>query len=272
MKHVNFSGSTFQSKVELDFLEITTFISLKNTNFQENTSFHNSSIKKIILGNNFPFKGTLNLRGLAFKIFEGGKKHWKKFVKAQASDNFSRDPFIQIEKYFHQIGDEVEAANVYFEGRNELRKYALKKDIKDIRWSCRRKLWDLILKHLTGYGVKTERLFIPITLFLALGTYVFWDDTVLIKINNNKHESLNIVLKKSEQTDNELARKIFQNFGYSVDIFIPVLDLQIAKKFELSKSAPLWKEYYKVVHILAGWFFIPLLIASISGIIRRDNN
>lgn len=275
-KVVSFYGNNFQSEVDFKFTNIDARIELKNTYFDQPASFYNSNIKQIILGDNFPFTDKLNLRGLTFEIFEGGKKHWKKFVEAQQPDKFSRDPYIQIEKYFHKIGDEVKSTEVYFEGRSELRKYALNQKIEDITWSRKRKLWDWFLKHLTGYGVQTERLFIPIIVFVGIGTCVFWDNNFLNQIDNKKtnlsHSFVRVSEIPEEIIDNNLSRNIFKKLGYSVDLFIPVLDLQIANKLELSESAPLWKQYYRVFHIFAGWFLIPLLIASISGIIRRDNN
>lgn len=53
--------------------------------------------------------------------------------------------------------------------------------------------------------------------------------------------------------------------AYSVDEFVPV-DLERAK---LCRPASGWRELYSMIHIIAGWILIPLLVAAVTGFLNK---
>ena len=59
----------------------------------------------------------------------------------------------------------------------------------------------------------------------------------------------------------------FEPIGYSIDLFLPVVNLHIDENWT---PDPLWREVYAFVHSMAGWLLVPLLITSLAGIVRRQ--
>lgn len=61
-------------------------------------------------------------------------------------------------------------------------------------------------------------------------------------------------------------KRFFHRLGYSLDMLLPVVDLKIADEYRFPSS---WRGGYMVIHILAGWILIPLLISSLAGVLRK---
>jgi hypothetical protein len=198
----------------------------------------------------------------------------------------TRDPYLQLEKYYRSIGDEVQAKTIYFRGRCHLResvKYR-NKQTKPAGWGdwlrAKPTSWgDWGLKWLTGYGVKTWRLLVPIIAMLLLGIAVFWPGNAMKAVENKPSTSSQILSQdttSSTQSGTEQSSRgagaknqkprSFDRVAYDLDLFLP-LDLGAADKWV---PVTQWREIYIVFHSLAGWLLIPLLVASLAGIIRRQ--
>jgi hypothetical protein len=64
-----------------------------------------------------------------------------------------------------------------------------------------------------------------------------------------------------------LEPKWFWGPLYSADLFIPVVGLQFAEGWT---PRPLCREIYSVIHMVAGWHLIPLMVASLAGIAKSE--
>src|SRR5215208_2858478 len=63
------------------------------------------------------------------------------------------------------------------------------------------------------------------------------------------------------------GQHLFYAVSYSVGLFLPVLSFQVG---EAQESQGLGREIYSFAHQMVGWVLVPLLLASISCIVRRE--
>jgi hypothetical protein len=237
--------------------------------------------RDLIVERLFSFKpGRLNLTDISFERFHGGPNRnlaWElahKLLEAQDPCRFSRDPYLQLEKYYTAIGEEDDANDMHYEGHCALRNNARsrRKDPKKgrVSWS-RRKIWgpDFVWKWSAGYGQKMYRLLILFLVFVAVGTVIFWPDKALV-VPPGATPSI-----KKQQISWKPADRV----AYSVDLLLPVLDLRTGDARIPNytwKRVPQWAEiiglrrgeilkYYEVFHIFAGWLLIGLLLAWITA-------
>lgn len=314
------AAASFCGPVSFESATISGALDLAGAKFCDTVELSNVSAKRLVLGTGEPFlKPLADLRQCSFEVYEGGnsykaggetKQSWEKLVAGQSPKCFSRDPYLQLEKYFRKLGDDEEADAIYLDGRNRMREHAKKiygrrqagaAEGDDIRWGRTRLFKDLLLKWLTGYGVRTSNLLIPIFFFVALGTLVFWPDGGLRpkppspSAEAQAQATAQAIVQALARSNGEppapsptatptpqaaaappsrrggpdlsrAGKKLFDRLGYSVDLFIPIVDLQQADKW---KAQGLGREIYSVFHITAGWLLIPLLLASISGMVKR---
>ena len=216
----------------------------------------------------FPFRpDTLTLTDIRFERFHGGPNRelaWElalRFCEGQDPEKFSRDPYMQLEKYYNSIGEDDDALDIHYRGHCALRENAKASRSKSrdgrVNWPWP-KIWttDLVWKWLTGYGQKMHRLLVTFLVFVTAGTIAFWSQQTLVlppagKITAGDQQGWPVFLDR---------------IVYSVDLLIPVLDLR-AGDTRIVDSA-LW--FYEVVHIFAGWLLVALLIAWITAIAKGN--
>jgi len=85
--------------------------------------------------------------------------------------------------------------------------------------------------------------------FFVLGLVVFWDSGAI------------------ERTDDKVDFRSFSTFWYSLELFLLVVDLGVAKNWRPKQEHPRVKNYARV-HQLAGWLFIPAALAAMTGAIK----
>ncbi|MBF0535000.1 MAG: hypothetical protein HQK90_08370 [Nitrospirae bacterium] len=54
-------------------------------------------------------------------------------------------------------------------------------------------------------------------------------------------------------------------FWYSLDLFIPVVDLKVEKNYKLRDGCNCIIRYYMYFHIIAGWILVPIALLTITG-------
>lgn len=270
LREARFTGglSLEQAKVGGDLV-------LSGTEVHGHADLHGTKVRRLRWGDAFPFEdATVDLRTCTFELFAGpetrgargrsatreAREHARRFVQAQRRDLFSRDPYLQLERFYSRGGDEEEAREIYYMGRCDARRNALDAN-GNVQWSRRRGSLDWLLKHLTGYGVKTHRVVPVLLVFLALGTAVFW------RCEPEAAASARAAAAApGPGTAPDPAPKLFRRAVYSLDLFIPVIELPFTEEL---KPVGLWTQAYALTHVVVGWILIPLVIASVSGVLRR---
>jgi hypothetical protein len=220
----------------------------------------------------FPFKpDKVTLTDISFERFHGGPNRelaWElalRFCEGQDPTKFSRDPYLQLKKYYSSIGEDDDALDIHYRGRCALRENAKASRSRSktgrVHWSRLKMTTDSIWKLFTGYGQKMHRLLLAFLFFVTLGTIVFWSQTTLTLPPGTKEITEKAIL--SEQAWPKLADRIV----YSADLLIPVLDLRAGDTRIVTNSVT-W--FYEVVQIFVGWLLIALLIAWITAVAKGD--
>ena len=101
---------------------------------------------------------------------------------------------------------------------------------------------------LIGYGRQPWRALIPCAVLIALGCVLF---------SPNKMEP-----QKLEDTP-----RVYSRFWYSLNLFLPVVDLQAGKVWKPKADQTFLRNYMRV-HIMLGWILIPIVLAALTGLIK----
>ena len=167
---------------------------------------------------------------------------------------FRPQPYEQLASVLRLHGDEVAARQVMI--AMESARY--------MHLGFLHHLWGLVLWATIGYGYDTWRVLWFIAAFVALGTIIF-------NLAHRKEAIVPIDRNKSQHT------KPFNPFVYSLESFLPLVDLNQAKYWApdpdryRQKFGSAFAQYvrcYLWVHNVAGWFFTSMLVAGITGLAR----
>src|SRR5215203_514680 len=207
----------------------------------------------------FPFKAanSLTLNDISFDRFHAGptKKLARnlalRFVDVQDLKRFSRDPHLQLERYYKAIGDEAEARKLHYKGHCAFRT-STKNRLGPGGWTRKQSAWDLFLNVSVGYGLQAWRLLFPLLFILVVGIMVFSQPEALVTKADDS------VIK---------AASMWRGLAYSFDLLIPVLTFPPADQWAPEGYK---REMFAVFEVIVGWLFVPLMIAAWSGIVRND--
>ncbi len=263
---LKFFGTAFAGPVDLTAAHVTRYLDLTGADFRQEVTLYNASIGIIELGGSYPFADGrfVDLRGCAFERFQSGEKDVAiRFARHQDPEQFSRDPYQHLEKYYEAIGDEAEAKRIHYLGRRDRRENAKDKDGRT-KWPWPTRWGDWWLKYLTGYGVRTWLLLLWIGFFLIAGTAVFWSEGALKARQPPASQASGGTSTPPTRPSEE--HKLFNRAAYSLDLFLPVVNLRFDERWE---PEGLIRGIYALFHSLIGWLLIPLLVASLAGIVRR---
>jgi hypothetical protein len=164
-----FDPATFEGEVDFTRASFGGGSYCQGANFERYVNLYQSKIGVLSLDKTLPFRqdSRVNLRECQFDRFSGSPKVAKGMAKRQKPEEFSRDPYLQLEKYYRGVGNELEAKRMHYKGRSELRKNAWTRGKRAAEWPLGTKLADASIWLLTGYGVRTYLLLIPIFFFLS---------------------------------------------------------------------------------------------------------
>jgi hypothetical protein len=272
-------GATFTGPVFLTEITVSQALQLAETSFRSDVVLYQSQIGILDVGDTLPFgeDSRLILRECRFDTFYGDPSVAREMAAKQPPEAFTRDPYLQLEKYYRGSGNDLEAKRMHYTGRNELRKNALRKGPRATNWGRFTRWGDWWIKWLTGYGVRTWLLLIYILVFLLVGTGVFWKADALLPVSAQEQGAPNgaqvgethLLPTQPEKArePGSFGRHLFERLVYSLDLFLPVVNLHVDENWQPNG---LVRQIYAVVHSMVGWILVPLLLASLSGIIRRE--
>ena len=233
--------------------------------------------------NSWPSIGRLHLDGLVYTRIAAGPTDARSRLEwlRRQGDGFWPQPYRQLAKVLGEVGDESGTRRVLIAMENSRLKYG------KLSWYSR--VWVWALRLTIGYGYQPFRAGWWVTLFVLIGFFLFsWgqDAGVLTQI----------------PSPNAAAYQPFNGFVFSLETFVPLVDLQFAKhwlpgaelhprgavdllkpisRYRLFSWLPNWEHqfgsnfgerlrWYFWGHILAGWFFTTMFVAGVTGLIRKD--
>jgi hypothetical protein len=160
----------------------------------------------------WPKEGRLFLNGFTYDSLgiKFPRKHGVEWMRLQPKEFFSLQPYEQLANVLKSSGYESEATEVLIAKQDDLRRYG------DLKSGA--KLWNFLLGLSIGHGYKPHRAFLFMMYFVWLGAALFHDGyrNHLITPSNQA---------KSERDAMSNYPK-FQPFVYSLDCFLPTIDLK----------------------------------------------
>jgi sRNA-binding regulator protein Hfq len=222
----------------------------------------------------WPERGNLFLDGFVYEnIGDGAPKDAEsriEWLNRQDEKQFRPGPYEQLANVLNRMGH-----------REDAKKILIKKEKKITRrggfgW---RMFWRGVLGVTIGYGYRPWRALWFIGFFILLGYGIFgsgYKTGVIVPVEKDAYVSGQCGLLREGYPK-------FNSFVYSVDEFVPVLDLHMKKYWrpDANKSWMLsfkkWSfrvsgdfmRWYMWGHICAGWILTTLLVVGLTGLVKK---
>ena len=159
---------------------------------------------------------------------------------------------------YRELGHEADARKVAIAKQQALRK---KGGLSPTGW-----VWNRLLGFLVGYGYRPWLVLFPALFVIVLGAVVFGvaDDSGLMVPASARY--------LDPAVDLPAAYPFFSPLGYSIDAFVPILDLRQqvfwVPSGEGGWGLALW--IYMWVHIALGWILTTIFVLGFTGVVRKD--
>ncbi len=234
----------------------------------------------------WPKKGNLNLHGLVYdSLDEEAPKDAKsriKWLRLNEGKEFSPQPYEQLAEVLKRSGHEKDAKEVYIAKNEDRIKHGPKLGIfKEVLY----RLFGLTM----GYGYKPLNMLWAMFLFLLIGWFVFGFGAKYGLITPAQGWAY-----KTDATGVNVLKGEYPAFNfwvYSIDTFIPLVDLQQSKYWlpnakmgntyesiiKLKFINPTWMQIksggairvYLWFHIAFGWILTTLFVVGLTGLVRK---
>ncbi len=186
--------------------------------------------------------GAFRLQGMSYKHLRAApdeSESHAQLLKLVNQSAYTADVYGKLEHYFADQGYRSDADRIFIAGkRRERQEY-----LHGMPW-----LGSLLLDWLVGYGRRPWQAGIPCALFVTLGCVLFSPS-------------------KMEPQKPENAPRIYNRFWYSLDLFLPFVDLKADEVWK-PKTDQRFLRHYVRAHVLLGWILIPVLLAAVTGLIK----
>ena len=151
-------------------------------------------------------------------------------------------PYAQLAKVLQEMGHEADARRILIAKQEDPARLAM------MTWYQR--LWHHVLGLTIGYGYRPWQALLWIVGFIVLGAFLFQSGS------------------DGAQFEKTIAGEppAFNTFVYSLDSFVPLIDLHQAK-YRLPISRGL--RVYLWLHIASGWILTTLLVVGLTGLVRK---
>ena len=152
---------------------------------------------------------------------------------------YSGDVYSNLEAFFSRQGYHADADRAFIAGKCRARK----EHLRGLR--C---LVDWFHFLFVGYGRHPWQAIYFIVAFVLLGCFLF-------------------PRRKMEAQKPEYAARVYNRFWYSLGLFLPFVDLQVAKEWK-PRNDRHFITFYMRLHILFGWILIPFFLAALAGLVK----
>lgn len=234
----------------------------------------------------WPAKENLRIDGFKYgAIVEGSPRDAEsrlEWLARAKTEDFSIQPYEQLEKVLRAAGDERGAIKVYVEKRREIRKNG--------QMTRSARAWDRILDYVVGYGYKAGRVFWWSMAVIVIWSFPYWlwfsqmqaplvaSQTVVVSSRSATGGSaVATVVGEAKPPANpvlQCADHVLWSCFYSLDVFLPFGKLGMISAHPLRPRHPLDFCFYffeccYVFEMLAGWLAAGLIAAAAAGVIQK---
>jgi uncharacterized protein YjbI with pentapeptide repeats len=187
-----------------------------------------------------------DMQGMSYKyicaVRENEPESHKALLKLADQSAYSADVYSHLEEFFLRLGYRADADEAFIAGKcREREEY-----FRTGHWFRWLGSWTLDL--LVGYGRRPWQAGVPCAVLVALGCVLFSP-------------------KKMEPQKPEDARRVYNRFWYSLDLFLPFVDLRADDVWK-PKTNERFLRHYVRLHVMLGWILIPIVLAALTGLIK----
>ena len=187
-----------------------------------------------------------DMQGMSYKyicsVSKNEPESHQALLKLADQSAYSADVYRRLEEFFSRQGYHGDSDEAFITGkRREREEY-----FRSRQWS--RWLGSWMLNLLVGYGRRPWQAGIPCAVLVALGCILFSP-------------------KKMEPQKPEDARRVYNRFWFSLDLFLPFVDLQADNVWK-PKTNERFLRHYLRLHMMLGWILIPIVLAALTGLIK----
>jgi hypothetical protein len=277
-KHLDLTESVFHAPVDLRAAQVGGSLRLRSAVFQDSAKLHRAKVNgtltleearftrflsldgvsantlNITRVQGFPPQSSFLVDGLTFghmQYLVNGKPHPDSLLGFLRHADFSANAYVALENVFAQHGERRLANRTLFQRR------ARERDTLP-PWSQAGSLFLLVTM---GYGRWPALAFIWWAVIVALGAWVF-RNAQPEPVEEEKAE------EKEKKAEEKASSKTFSSVLYSLDTFLPAVDLKYADEWSLKRDNHPRAWLYLRLHTIAGWILVPIALAAISGLLK----
>jgi cytoskeletal protein CcmA (bactofilin family) len=245
-------------------------------------SLRNASANVLQLGDlteKWPKPGTVRAQGLRYSALEADESVTlalcERWLDLLVTTPFSPQPYELTAKVLREMGLADDAKKI------AIRRRRIQRRLPGVSLPRRAGGW--ILDRLIGYGYRPGRSVLMLALFAALGTLVFSTARSFGAMVPSDASVYSNSPYKDDHTSLPAGYPPLKPFVYSLDVLLPIVDFQQDSKWRPDAQAThnfaiaganvsMGKValYYMWLQIAVGWILSTLLVASVTGLIRKE--
>lgn len=219
----------------------------------------------------WPTLGRLRLEDLTYNVLGGSPANARErieWLNLQDTGEFSPQPYEQLAGFLRRSGHETDAREVSIAREEARRKYGGLTKLS--------RFWNWLLGATIKHGYRVDRAVFAALVLIALGWGVFYTggDLGLMSPADTG---------VAERPPIPPSYPVFNSFIYSVDTFLPIVDLHQEEYWLPNANASVtwvWSGeeapggkyllWYLWFHIAIGWVVTTLVVAGFTGLVRRE--
>jgi hypothetical protein len=177
------------------------------------------------------------------------------WLELQPKESFSVQPYEQLASVYRQMGYETYSKEILI-AMNRAAERSGRLNLLD-------RVTSKILRYTTNYGYEPLQVIYYLSFLFALGWIVFYRGSVaghIIPKGSGPGTPIAVL---------PVSHPGFSAWRFSLDKLIPVLNFGQKDAWVVSRNAPRFLRIYESIHYCLGWLFALLLVAGITGLVRR---
>lgn len=239
-----FHETVFNGPTSFAYANVGMNFGVKNAQFNNTKSgadFSNMRIGQTVVFSDAVLRGPINLEGISFQRIV--TEDWDRFFEMINRSSYSPSVYTNLESLFRREGDVKKADAIYIEQKRRERRQFL----GGFSW-----LWNLAQDWLAGYGRHLEWVLPWSAILVVIGALVFWRERGM---------------ETQRPDDAERLKNRYHPVWYSLDLFLPIIDLGETNAWTPRKDRRAARLYMRF-HIILGHLLVPIGLAAWTGIIK----
>jgi hypothetical protein len=201
-----------------------------------------------------------SLQGAEYRLFNPTSENYRESLALISDSTYNHSSFTNLEAYYRRVGLENAADDVYFHGKLRERKV--------VSWSGY--FWNLFLLITVGYGKYPGIALLWSILFISIGRRCFRKQNMTLQSPSGS--DTNVGAKENEDKVNPSSTKTddlkgYSPWWYSIALFLPIVDLEDAKKYTPAPERKGCRHYMRV-HVILGFLLVPIGLAAWTGLLK----